>query len=219
MNVRLLIAAASVVAVAAWLLKKHLWRAILYFFPTSVTVEEDAPAHAKLRLPDALIAPAAELERLGLVFIGTHLEQPKLRPAILSFDYASGEAGAFVSLFVNDAGEARAELFTPMASGGFVRTANYRRSALELPGYFSGYLENVPLGRVLHAHQRRVTALGAPAPAWDVNARVAATRAWYQSLGAGRELRQQHANGLMWTFGAFVIGGVGLVTLLNAAQG
>src|SRR5581483_8107676 len=103
-----------------------------------------------------------------------------------------------------------------LEKGGFVRTANYRRSAYEAPGYFSGYLDNVPLERILVAHQRRVVALGPPRERWDVAARVEAGKAWYESDGAQRELRQLHQQGLMWTFGAVVVAALSLWTLIDA---
>jgi hypothetical protein len=205
----------AVSAAAGWLLRKNLWRAGVWIFPTSVRVEDDAPATAKLRLPLPIDADVETLKGLGFTFIGTHLEQPRLGAAVLMFDYASAEHRAFASLFVTEEGDARAELLTPLEAGGFVRTANYRRSALEEKGYFSGYLENVPLERVLQAHQRTASSLGAPAAHWDTQARLAAARAWYRSPAAARELRQQHQSGLVWTFGAFVSVGLALVALVG----
>ncbi len=204
-----------VLAAAFYILRLNLWRALLYLFPSSVRVEEDAPADAKLKLPNAILGPAEQLQKLGLEFIGAHIEQPRLRPPVTCFDYASPDSHTFASLFVGEEGQARAELLTPL-EGGFVRTANYRRSALEAAHYFSGYLENIPLDRLLHAHQRRVAAMGPPKTGWNVGARVEAARAWYASHGARLELHQQHQQGLVWTFGAFVIAGVAVVTLVNA---
>jgi hypothetical protein len=207
---------ALVVGVSVWLLRRNLWRAVLYLLPRTMNVEEDAPADAKLRLPEQLLTWAAELERHGLKFIGAHLEEPRFGKPLLCFDYASAEAHTFASLFLDAEGEPRAELLTPLEKGGFVRTANYRRSAYEAPGYFSGYLDNVPLERVLVAHQRRVVALGPAREGWDVAARVAAGKAWYGSDGAARELKQLHQQGLMWTFGAVIVFGLGVVTLIDA---
>jgi hypothetical protein len=213
---RQLLPLAFALGVSLWLLRRNLWRAIVYLSPRTVKVEEDAPADAKLKRPDALVTPSAELERLGLRFIGTHIEEPRLKPALLVFDFASPEAHTFASLYVDEHGDPRAELFTPLEKGGFVRTANYRRSAYEAPGYFSGYLDNVPLERILVAHQRRVVALGPVREGWDVAARVEAGRAWYLSDGALRELRQLHQQGLMWTFGAVVVLALSAWTLLDA---
>ena len=209
---------AIVVAVsgaAGWLLRKNLWRAGVWLFPTSVKIEDDAPASAKLRVPDALVPLEKALSALGFDFIGTHLEQPRFRASTLHFDYASAEGHAFASLFLSDEDDACAELLTPLEGGGFVRTANYRRTAIEEKGYFSGYLENIPLERVLHAHQRTVASLGTPKSRWDTEGRLAAARAWYQSPAAQRELRRQHQSGLMWTFGAMVSAGLVVVTLVG----
>jgi hypothetical protein len=206
---------AVVLGVALWLLRRNLWRALLYLSPSTARIEEDAPADAKLNLPDELVPLADELRAVGLAFIGAHLELPRFGPTFTLYDYGSPKAQTFASLFLSPDGAPRVELFTPMQGGGFVRTANYRRSALELPGYFSGYLERVPLDRLVTAHQRRVAALGEPIPAWDITARVAAARTWYQSAGAQAELRQQHQQGLAMTFGAVVIFGLALVTVVG----
>lgn len=205
----------AVSGAAGWLLRKNLWRAGVWLFPTSVKVEDDAPATANLKLPATLDKHAQELQRLGFKFIGTHVEQPRLASAVTSYDYALAEGHAFASLFLSEDDEPRVELLTPLEGGGFVRTANYRRTALEEKGYFSGYLENIPLERVLHAHQRTVTHLGTPISTWDTDARLKAARAWYQSPAAQRELRRQHQTGLVWTFGAAVSVGLVLVTLVG----
>jgi hypothetical protein len=191
----------AVAAAAAWLFRKNYWRALLFLRPSSVEIEADAPADAKVRLPDALIPLADELTKLPVPFIGTHYESPRFAPPRLIFDYGSREAQTFVSLFVED-GEPRAELLTPLQGGGFVRTGNYRRTAIERAGrYFSGYMENVPLDRLLRAHQRQLASFGVPAEGWDLTARVQAAKAWYQGHGA-REVRQQNAPGLLWTVGS-----------------
>lgn len=205
----------AVSGAAGWLLRKNLWRAGVWIFPSSVKVEDDAPADAKLRIPQPLEPSTVELQKLGFTFIGTHLEQPRFGAATLSFDYASADAHAFASVFESEEREPRVELLTPLAGGGFVRTANYRRSALEEKGYFSGYLENIPLERVLHAHQRTAASLGAAVEQWDTAGRLAAARAWYKSPSAARELRQQHQSGLVWTFGAMVSAGLAVATLVG----
>jgi hypothetical protein len=202
-------------AAAGWVLRKNAWRAGVWLFPSSVVVEDDAPADAKVRIPLNLEPLVKVLDGLGFKFIGTHVEQPRFGAATLSFDYASSEGRAFASLFLNEEEEPRAEYLTPIAGGGFVRTANYRRSALEEKGYFSGYLENIPLERVLHAHQRTVATTGQVVEAWDTRARLDAARAWYKSPAAARELRQMHQQGLMWTFGAVVSVGLAVVTLVG----
>ncbi|MBK7863865.1 MAG: hypothetical protein IPJ65_35715 [Archangiaceae bacterium] len=208
----------AVSGIAGWLLRKNLWRAIVYLFPTSVLIDDDAPATAKLKLPDPLSKHAETLTHLGFTFIGTHLEHPRLGAAVLMFDYASEEQQAFASLFLTEDDEARVELLTPTEAGGFVRTANYRRTALEEKGYFSGYLDRVPLDRLLQAHQRTAAGVGLPRTQWDTAARLAAARAWYQSPSAARELRRQHQSGLVWTFGAVVslgLEGLALATLVG----
>lgn len=205
----------AVSVAAGWLLRRNLWRAIVWLMPTSVRVEDDAPADAKVKLPLPLEPLVRELTRLGFRFIGTHLEQPRLGAAVLSFDYANDEGHAYASLFMSEEEEPRIELLTPLAAGGFVRTASYRRSALQEKGYFSGYLENVPLDRLLHAHQRTAANFGRPVETYDAASRLAAAKAWYQSPAAARELRQQHQSGLVWTFGAVVGAGLALVRLVT----
>src|SRR4051812_305823 len=91
----------AVSAAAGWLLRKNLWRAGVWIFPSSVRIDDDAPATAKLRIPQALEPHVRELERLGFQFIGTHVEQPRFAAPVLSFDYASKEASAFASIFLN----------------------------------------------------------------------------------------------------------------------
>jgi hypothetical protein len=55
----------AVSATAGWLLRRNLWRAGVWVFPTSVRVEDDAPADAKVPEPLALESHAATLQREG----------------------------------------------------------------------------------------------------------------------------------------------------------
>jgi len=64
--------------------------------------------------------------------------------------------------------------------------------------------------RLLKAHLRRMSEMGAPKAVWSIEGRLAAARAWYSDVGK-TELRQQHAVGLLWTLGALGMVGASLL--------
>jgi len=92
-----------------------------------------------------------------------------------------------------------------------VLSANSRRPGANVPGrYLSGALIGVSVERLLKAHLRRMSEMGAPKAVWSIEGRLAAARAWYSDVGK-TELRQQHAVGLLWTLGALGMVGASLL--------
>lgn len=200
------------VLAALVILRLHLWRALLFARPSSVNVEVDAPAD-NVTVPGALEPAWDALRAEGFVLLGTHLEEARFAKPVTMYDAAHVDKRVFASLSSgrDGAGTPRLVLLTPIASKGldgetgFVLTANYRRPAREVAGFYcSGGIEGASPERLVKAHLRRVETFGvAPSGDFTLEARVAAARAWYR--GAGKtELRQQHAVGLLWTL--FAIG-------------
>ena len=199
-------------AVIALVLRGNLWRAWLCLKPTSIQIEADAPAD-QIKLPEALEKPDAELRALGFVTLGSHLEQPRFGPEMISYDYAHPTELCFATLYVGTDGTARFYFLTRTSGEGFVITGNHRRPARELKGrYLSGALESLPPVRVFTAHQRRVPEIGTPAGEYTQAGRVAAGRAWFAGPG-NVEVRQQNALGLLWT-----VGTVGMVAAFIVAR-
>lgn len=188
----------GVLAVAFWMLKANLWRAVLCLSPASLALEGDAPADA-MKLPRELEPLAGQLVALGFSPLGSHLEKPRFSRETECFDYVHAAEGAFATLSASRAGVSRLYLLTRTDSEGFVLTASYRRPARELPGrYFSGTLEGAPPERLLAAHRRRVAAMGRPQGPFTLEGRLEAARAWF--VGPGRsEIRQANVVGLLWT--------------------
>lgn len=183
--------------IAAVVLRFTLWRALLVFRPTSVRLEIEEPAD-QVKLPDALQKPAAELERLGFVRLGSHSEKPPFGPRTLCFDFARAEEGIFATLFEGRDEVAALYLMSRLPGGGFVISANHRRPAKDEPGrYVTGWLEDVSVDRIYKAHLRRTEGLPVQAD-FTQEGRMAAARAWYEGPGKS-EVRQQHVPGLLWT--------------------
>ena len=186
--------------VIAVVMRGNLWRAWLCLKPTSITIEADAPA-GQVKLPEALEKPDVELRGIGFVSLGSHLEQPRFGPAMLSYDYAHEKEQAFATLYLGTTGEPKIYFLTRTTGGGFVITANHRRPAREIKGqYLSGALESLPAARVFTAHVRRVADVGTPDGALTQAARVEAAKAWFAGPG-NLEVRQQNALGLLWSVG------------------
>ncbi len=187
-------------AVIAVVLRGNLWRAWLCLWPTSIQIEPDAPAD-QVKLPKILEQQDAELRALGFITVGSHLEQARFGPELISYDYAHPEDRCFATLYVGTNGTARYYFLTRTAGDGFVITSNHRRPARELKGrYLSGSLEWMPAARVFNAHQRRVPEVGTPEGECTQAGRIAAARAWFAGPG-NVEVRQQNALGLLWTVG------------------
>jgi hypothetical protein len=186
--------------IIAVVLRGNLWRAWLCVRPTSIQIEADAPAD-QIKLPQKLEKPDAELRALGFEPLGSHLEQPRFGPAMISYDYAHPAERCFATLYVGTNGNPRFYFLTATPQQGFVITANHRRAARELKGrYLSGTLEALPAARVFTAHLRRVPEVGAPEADVTQAGRIAAAKAWFAGPG-NLEVRQQNALGLLWTVG------------------
>ncbi|NBD11424.1 hypothetical protein [Corallococcus silvisoli] len=189
---------------AGVLLALNFWRALLFLFPHTVRVEPEAPAD-QMNLPDALAPLAGQLQALGFTPLGSHEEKPLLQKATRSYDWAHAGERVFATLHLGNGEGPRLYLLTPLASGGFVVTASYRRPALDLPGYRSGSLEDASPERLLRAHVRRLDGWEPAGPeAFSWEGRVQAGRAWYQGLGR-KEIRRQNLQGLLWTAIALAI--------------
>lgn len=189
---------------AGVLLALNFWRALLFLLPHTVRVEPEAPAD-QMDLPDALAPLAAQLQALGFTPLGSHEEKPLLQKATRSYDWAHLGERVFATLHLGNGEGPRLYLLTPLASGGFVVTASYRRPALDLPGYRSGSLEDASPERLLRAHVRRLDGWEPAGPeAFSWEGRVQAGRAWYQGLGR-KEIRRQNLQGLLWTAIALAI--------------
>ncbi|MGA9521142.1 MAG: hypothetical protein WBV82_06745 [Myxococcaceae bacterium] len=187
------------IALGYAVLRFMLWRAILTVSPTSLGIEADEPP-GREKLPDELKGAAAELKQLGFTSIGSHLELPRLGPALTCFDFAREEERTFATLFLDRDGVPRAYFLSRIAPEGFVISANYRRAARNEPGrYLSGGLEDVATDRVYKAHARLLAGLPLQ-PAADQEARIAAAREWLSGPGRS-EIRQQNLHGLLWTVG------------------
>ena len=186
--------------VIAVVLRGNLWRAWLCLKPTSITIEADAPA-GQCKLPQALERADAELRALRFTSLGSHLEQPRFGPQMVSYDYSHPTEPCFATLYVSTNGGAKLYFLTPTEGAGFVITANHRRAAREIKGrYLSGSLESFPAARVLTAHLRRVGEVGVPVGEFTQAGRIAAAKAWFAGPG-NVEVRQQNALGLLWTVG------------------
>lgn len=181
-------------------MRGNLWRAWLCLRPTSISIEADAPA-GQVKLPEPLEKLDAELRAIGFVSIGTHIEQPKFGPQMISHDYVHEKEKTFATLYVGTADVPKVYFLTRTTGGGFVITANHRRPAREIKGkYLSGALEALPSPRVFTAHLRRVADVGTPAGELTQAARVEAAKEWFAGYG-NLEVRQQNALGLLWSVG------------------
>jgi hypothetical protein len=188
---------------AVTLLMLNFWRAILFLLPARVRVEPDAPGD-RMSLPMELVPVAGQLQALGFIPLGSHEEKPLFRRTSLSYDYAHPGERVFATLHLNAKGGARLYYLTPLASEGFVITADYRRPALDIPGrYRSGGLEEATPERLLRAHLKCLEGLN-PTGNFTWEGRVEAGRSWYRGLGQ-KEIRRQNLTGLVWTVAALVI--------------
>jgi len=194
------------------LLRWHGWRALQFARPASAHVDVDTPE--PVAPPRALQSLHDQLLALGFRALGTHVEQPKLGPATVLHDYAHEQHVTFASLFLSVDGRPRCYLLTPCEGGGLALTANHVRPSREAPGYVAGYLDGVGPERLLHAHLRRVTAVGRAEGPLTLAQRVACARRWYETVGQA-ELRHTNAVSLLWTLFALGMVGAALVTALR----
>lgn len=185
---------------AAWVLQRNLWRAVLVVWPSSLRIEADAPAGHE-RLPSELRGLDQALKAMGFSSLGQHVERPYFTRELVSLDYAHAGERAYASLYLGRDGQARLYFLSRTDQGAFVLSANHRRPSTDLPGrYFSGSLEDVAADRIFNAHKKRTAAYGAPVGEPTQEARVELARAWYRGPG-GPEVRQQNVLGLLWTVG------------------
>ena len=203
----------GLILLGLWFLKQNAWRAWLFLRPQSVQLEPDAPADANVKIPAQLESLVEGLLRSSFRFIGTHWEECRFRKPRLVFDYA-GE-NVFASLFLSDAQRPQVELLTPLSGQGFVRTANFRRPALEGPNYFSGYLVGVSVERLVQAHLRRCEAIGTPQGPWDLPTRLSAGQSWLQTEHGRKETRRQHQRAAVWSLGAALVMAIAIQALIS----
>ncbi len=182
---------------AAWMLRRNLWRALLFLKPTALHLEADAPAD-QMNVPEHLGRRHAELLALGFVPLGTHLERAPLGATIHAYDYGHPAELTFATL-VDGAYGPRLYLVS-RAEQGFVLTADYRRPSREKKDYLAGALEGVPPERLVKAHQRRLETLGQAQGECTLEGRLALGRDWLRGPGSS-ETRQQNLLGLLWTVG------------------
>ncbi len=202
---RVLFVQLFVLVACAVALRFTLWRALLFLRPDSLRIFADEPPRKWDGvqwglLPLELRGAAAELQGLGFVPLGTHVEKPLFGPGRTCFDFVSTSHKAHATLFEGPGGQPRVYLLSTLEGGGYVVSAGYRRPALEIPGrYLSGYIENATVERVARAHLRRAEGLATTLEP-TLEGRVAAQRAWYVGWGKS-EVRQRNARGLLWTVG------------------
>jgi hypothetical protein len=195
----------ALVAVLAgvFIVRHHLWRAVLCLAPQTLRTLVEEPGDA-MTVPGTLEGVWDSLRALGFTPVGSHTEAPRFGRAILFYDAALPAQHTWTSVAWVDA-QVRVLLLT-RTSQGFVLTTNYPRVARELPGrYLAGALVGASPDRLLKAHLRRVAELGATLDQpFTLEGRVELTRAWLQGPGA-TELRLQHAIGLLWALGGLAL--------------
>lgn len=170
-------------------------RALLFVAPT-VRVWGDAGASPgsarRLRL-------GAELEELGFTSLGVQHARSALGALSTADDaYAAERRGAFADVVEGRRGDGPGVVFfTPFQGGAAVLTANFPRRSVATERVQAGGIPDAPLEAVLAAHQvaveRFAARFGPPAVSADLDARLAATRAWFEGEGR-RELRRVHAS-------------------------
>ena len=187
-------------------------RALLFVVPTVRVWGEPgaAPRSARrLRL-------GASLEKLGFTSLGIQHELSPLGARSVEGDaYASAQRGVFADVVEHGRGDGPGVVFfTPFASGAAVLTASFNRPAISTEHVQAGGIADAPLDAVLAAHQVAVGRFarrhGPPTVTADLEARLAATRAWFRAEGR-RELRRTNAT-------AFAIVLFGLVLFASAVN-
>lgn len=199
MNVQYVALFVGVLVVAGLILRFSLWRAILFFSPTSIRI--DVEDQGRVEVPEALRPTVALLEQAGFAPLGTHSERPVLGPVTLCFDFVSAQDRTWATVFMGRDDVPAVYFLSVLEEGGLVLTSNYRRPAREEPGrYVSGWLEDIPADRVFKAHMRRLEG-AALSSALSLEERVDVARQWYSDAGKS-EVRQQHVQGLLWSLGS-----------------
>ena len=169
-------------------------RAALFVLPTVRAWGEAgaAPRSARrLRL-------GATLEELGFTPLGIQHVRSAMGAFAAEGDvYAAAQRGTFADVVDDRRGAGPGVVFfTPFEGGAAVLTANFPRRAIATERVQAGGIPDAPLEGVLAAHEVAVERFaarhGQPAVSADLEARLAATRAWFGGEGR-RELRRSHA--------------------------
>jgi hypothetical protein len=188
---------------AVKLLLLNFWRAVLFLSPGSVRVLPGAPA-GQMQLPPELAPLAGQLQALGFVPLGSHVEKPRFQKGTASYDFAHPGEHTFATLHFSPQGEPRFYLLTPLAPEGFVLTAGYRRPGFEVPGrYRSGGVPGASPERLFQAHRLRLQGFK-PSEDFTWEERLRSGQAWYRGLGQ-KEIRRQNVQGVLWTVVALAI--------------
>ncbi len=190
---------------AAYVLKTHGWRAVLFVNPRAQRHEADAPGD-QMKLPLEVEPLARAIRELGFSPLGSRLVCAAFAPDETQWDFVNAPERTFATLSLgrDRGGTPRLDFVSPLSGAGQVITGNYGRPAKEIEGrYLNGGLEEASPERLFRAHQRRIDALDVPAP-FSMEARLDLLRAW--SAGPARmELRLLHAQGLLWSVGSIVM--------------
>ncbi|HYO70595.1 MAG TPA: hypothetical protein VEU33_31400, partial [Archangium sp.] len=109
-----LILVLAVLGMAVKLLLLNFWRAVLFVSPGSVRLLPVAPDEG-LQLPSELAPLASQLQDLGFVPLGSHVEKPRFQKGTASYDFAHPGEHTFATLHFSPQGEPRLYLLTPLA--------------------------------------------------------------------------------------------------------
>ncbi len=209
----------------AGLVWANLWRALIVLSPAATRFEID-DGTADATVPGWLEPTDAALKTLGFNPLGTWLELRRFGPTRTSWGYVNGATSTWAVVSdswlvrahrsVATPPEPRLEREGPAARVSFITlsddgrslvSSNFRRPGAETPDHQCAGLPGVTIERLFKAHQRRAEALsgvGAVSSGLDglVTFLALASRTVQR-----RELRAQHAVGLLWT-----LGGLGMVS-------
>ncbi len=168
-------------------------RAVLFVLPkVRIWGEAGAAPRSARRL-----RLGATLEDLGFTSLGIQHVRSAMGAFAAEGDvYAAAQRGTFADVVDSRRGEPGVMFFTPFEGGAAVLTANFPRRAIATERVQAGGIPDAPLEGVLAAHEVAVERFaarhGRPAVSADLEARLAATRAWFGGEGR-RELRRSHA--------------------------
>src|SRR6218665_1234432 len=190
----------AVLAMAVKLLLLNVWRAWLFLFPTQVQLLPEASGGT----PPELIPWAQQLQALGFVPLGAHVQKSRFQRGTRSHDFAHPGEHAFATLYLSALGAPRLYLLTPLAGGGAVLTEGAPSSARVLFGFVrAGEASPVPPEVLLGTHRERLRGL-VPGADFTPHGRLLAGRAWFQGPGQ-REIRRQSLPGVLWTLVALAM--------------
>ena len=193
----------TVLGMAVSLLVRNFWRAVLFLFPASVQVRPELPGD-RMEVPPGLAPLAGQLQALGFIPLGSHVEKPRFQQGSHSYDFGHSDQQVFATLHLSAQGKPYLYFLTPLVPEGFVLTAGYRRPGFEVPGrYRSGGFAEASPEHLLRLHSQRLQGL-TPSGDFTWEGRVRAGQAWYRGLGQ-REIRRQNLQGVLWTVVALAI--------------